>query len=134
MSPERLATFLAETRIAKLATLNADGSPNVVPVWFEWDGGVARVFTSRTSPKVKRIERDNRVTLSVEEGVGVPEAWVSIEGTATIETEGGLALARRLIDRYYDAARIAETWPSWEKMAAEWVVIAITPHRIRSDG
>ena len=133
MTSEAIDTFLRETRIAKLATLNADGSPNIVPVWFDWEGGVARVFTSKTSPKIRRIATDNRVALSVEEGVGAKERWVSIEGSASVEESGGLALARKLIDRYYSPERIAETWPSWEKMGDEWVVIAITPRRIRSE-
>lgn len=126
--------FLQQPRIAKLATLNADGSPNVVPVWYDWDGQVARVFTSRTSPKVKRIQRDPRVALAVEEGVGIPEAWVSIEGTATIEEEGGLELARKLADLYYTPEKVAEVWPSWEKNAANWVVLVITPRKIRAGG
>jgi PPOX class probable F420-dependent enzyme len=132
MTPEAADAFLRETRIAKLATLKADGSPTIVPVWFEWDGAVARVFTSPDSPKVGRIRRDPRVALSVEEGVGARERWVTIEGTATLAQEGGLALARRLIERYYDDGRIAETWPTWEASPAGWVVITITPSRIRS--
>jgi PPOX class probable F420-dependent enzyme len=132
MTPTEADAFLRDTRIAKLATLNADGGPNVVPVWFEWDGAVARVFTSRTSPKLRRIRRDPRVALSVEEPLGVAEAGVTIEGTAAIEDTGGLELARRLIERYYSPERVAETWPSWEAMAEQWVVIAITPSRIRS--
>jgi PPOX class probable F420-dependent enzyme len=124
--------FLQQTRIAKLATLNADGSPNVVPVWFEWDGETAALFTSRSSAKVRRIGRDPRVALSVEEGVGVPEAWVTIEGTAAIEELGGWDLAQRLAARYYSAERNRTVLPAWEKMAAEWVVVRITPARIRS--
>lgn len=134
MTSEERDAFLRETRIAKLATLNLDGSPNVVPVWYEWDGTTARVFTSRSSPKVKRIAADPRVALEVEEGVGVSEAWVSIEGTVEVVESGGLELARRLIDRYYTREKAAETWPSWESMADEWVVLAITPTRIRTGG
>ena len=126
--------YLREARIAKLATLNRDGSPNIVPVWYEWDGAMARVFTTRGSPKTKRIARDPRVALSVEEGVGLPEKWVTIEGTVSIEDGDALALARRLIERHYSAERIAETWPTWEAEAANWVLLAITPTRIRTEG
>lgn len=132
MSTEQRDAFLTETRIAKLATLNADGSPTVVPVWFEWDGTTAAVFTSRGSAKVKRMNRDPRVALSVEEGVGVPEAWVTIEGAATIEESGGWELAQRLAHRYYTPEKNATVLPDWEQMADEWVVIRITPARIRT--
>lgn len=124
--------FLRETRIAKLATLNSDGSPNIVPVWFEWDGETATIFTTRSTAKTRRIRRDPRVALSVEEAVGVPEAWVSIEGTASIEEAGGWELAEQLARRYYTAQQNETVLPEWEKMASEWVVIRITPTRIRS--
>lgn len=134
MDPDRRDAFLREARIAKLVTLRADGSPTVQPVWFEWDGTAATLFTARTSGKVKRIARDARVALSVEEPVGVNEAWVTIEGSATVEDQGALALARRLIDRYYSPERAAATWPSWEAAGDSWVVVRVTPVRIESEG
>jgi PPOX class probable F420-dependent enzyme len=132
MTEAQSDAFLRETRIAKLATLKNDGSPTIVPVWFEWDGTTAVVFTSRNSAKVGRIRRDPRVALSVEEPVAVPEAWVTLEGKATIEESGGIELARRLAPRYYGPERAASALESWEKMAADWVVLRITPARIRS--
>lgn len=132
MTEAQASAFLRETRIAKLATLNADGSPTVVPVWFEWDGRTAALFTYQKSPKLSRIRRDDRVALSVEEPMGAKEAWVTIEGTAAVEATGGIELARRLIVRYYDEQRVRAVLPGWEKMAAEWVVVRITPKRIRS--
>jgi PPOX class probable F420-dependent enzyme len=134
MEKAALDAFLSVPRIGKLVTLRPDGSPTVVPIWFDWDGATATIFTSRTSPKVRRITAEPRVALSVEEPVGVSEAWVTLEGTATIEQEGGLALARKLIDRYYTAERVAEVWPSWEESGDSWVVIRITPSRIESMG
>ena len=130
MTPAERDAFLRETRIGKLATLNADGSPTVVPIWFEWDGAEARIFTDRKSLKVARIRRDPRVALSVEEGVGVPERWVTIEGTAAIVEEGGMELARRLAQRYYSPERCAQALAGWEKMAESWVVLRITPRKI----
>ena len=132
MNRDARDAFLRETRIAKLATLLTDGSPTIVPVWFEWDGQTAAVFTSRASPKVARILAHPAVALSVEESVGVPEAWVTIEGTAAIEETGGMELARRLAQRYYAAERAAAAITEWEKLAHLWVVVRITPRRVRS--
>ncbi|MGH2607928.1 MAG: PPOX class F420-dependent oxidoreductase [Tepidiformaceae bacterium] len=132
MTPARRDHFLRETRIAKLATLQADGSPTVVPVWFDWDGDTAAVFTGRRYPKVRRIRRDPRVALSVEEGVGVPEAWVTIEGTASIEESGGYELAARLAERYYEEPRRSQALAEWARIRDDFVVIRISPTRIRS--
>lgn len=131
MTLEQRDAFLREPRIAKLVTLYADGSPTVVPVWFEWDGELARLFTLDTSEKVRRIRRDPRVCLSVEEPTGVAEAWVTIEGTAAIE-DGGFVLAQRLAPRYYPPEQATAALDDWAKQADHWVSVAITPRRIRS--
>lgn len=125
-------TFLSETRIAKLVTLYPDGSPTVVPIWYEWDGEHAWMFTARDSEKVARIRADPRVCLSVEDPVGAPEAWVTIEGTASIEEHGGIELARRLARRYYDPEKAERTLQEWERVADRWIVLKLTPTRIRS--
>ncbi|HEY4668399.1 MAG TPA: PPOX class F420-dependent oxidoreductase [Tepidiformaceae bacterium] len=132
MSRGQVDEYLRAPRIAKLVTLYPDGSPTVVPVWYEWDGQEARIFTGRGSAKVERIQNDNRVALSVEEPTGNPEAWVVIEGTASIEQEGGFDLARRLAPQYYSRERADAALEQWGRMADEWVVIRVTPKRIRS--
>ena len=134
MPPAQRDAFLRETRIATLVSLHADGAPTAAPVWFEWDGAEARLFTSRRSPKIARLRADARVSLTVAEPVGGAEAWVTIEGTATVEDEGGMDLARRLASRYYTPDRAAAALASWERMADEWVVVRITPTRIVSMG
>jgi PPOX class probable F420-dependent enzyme len=124
--------FLREPRIATLSMLTASGAPAAVPIWYEWDGERARMFTSGGSAKVARIRRDGRVCLTVAEPTGVPEAWVSVEGMARIEEGSGFALAERLAPRYYAPEHAAETLASWEHSAADWVTLVIEPIRIRS--
>jgi PPOX class probable F420-dependent enzyme len=134
MSPDEVETFLRETRIGKLAYLHADGMPTIVPIWFEWDGKVARIFTSRTSRKARRLAEEPRVALSVEEPVGVHERWVTIEGTVSITDDGTVGLIERLTRRYYAPAKAEETIKAWTANAGMWVTLTVTPVRIRSVG
>lgn len=132
MTAEQRDAFLREARIAMLISLYADGSPTAVPVWFEWDGERARLFTSRNSEKVRRLRADPRVCLTVAESVGAPEAWVSIEGTAAILETGGMELAQRLAPRYYPPDKAQKALQEWGAQASQWVVVEIAPRRIRS--
>jgi PPOX class probable F420-dependent enzyme len=132
MSPRQLDAFLRETRIAMFSTIGDDGAPTTVPVWFEWDGTVARIFTGRTAGKVSRIERDPRVCLTVAEGVGTPEAWVSIEGTAAVEQGSAAELAARLARRYYPPERAEAAIARWIAMGDRLAVVSIRPSRIKS--
>jgi PPOX class probable F420-dependent enzyme len=131
MTTEQRDAFLREARIATFISLYADGAPAAVPVWFEWDGGRARLFTGRRSEKIRRLQANPRVALSVAEPVGVPEAWVTIEGTAAV-LDGGWALAQRLAPRYYSADRAAQALAEWSTTPEQWVIVEITPRRIRS--
>lgn len=132
MTATEYEAFLAEPRIAKLATLRPDGWPTIVPVWFEWADGRARVFTSVGTGKLRRIEADQRVSLSVEEPVGVAEAWVNIEGSAEVKEQGGIELATRLADRYYEPEQAKQAVAKWSQFADNLRVIEITPRRIIS--
>ena len=124
--------FLRQSRIAMLTTIDLDGVPTSQPVWFDWDGAVARVFTSRGSAKIERISVNPRVCLAVAEPVGIPEAWVSIEGTAAVDAAGGWPLAQLLTPRYYAADQARKALADWGARPEQWVALVITPKRIRS--
>jgi PPOX class probable F420-dependent enzyme len=133
MTSAQADTFLRETRIASFTTLTKFGRPVTTPVWFEWDGKVARVFSERGAAKVRRIDANAAVALTVYDGVGVPEAWVSLEGTATVLEEDATGLITRLAKRYYPAARAETVLKQWLVGGGDpFAVIAITPERIRS--
>ena len=77
------------TLTGKLATAKKDGSPHVVPIWFtvddnDSDNGDIVFTTNSTSVKAKNIQRDNRISICVDDQVP-PFSFVSVEGTAKIQ-------------------------------------------------
>lgn len=126
--------FLNEPRIAVLSTISAEGSPISIPIWFEWDGDHARVFTGIGSPKMRRIEANPVASLLVANPTGEPEAWVLIEGEITIEEDGAFDLAERLALRYWGLSDPlhAETVDEWRAGASTLRVLELVPTRIRS--
>ena len=131
MTKAQRDTFLRETRIATLVTLNEDGSPNALPLWYEWDGERLRMFSQSETGKLCRLERDPRACVSVADPVGALEAWVTVEGTVEMKEEGGRELALRLAERYYSLDRAERTIRAWSKLEG-WVLLELTPSRIRS--
>ncbi|MXZ59994.1 MAG: PPOX class F420-dependent oxidoreductase [Acidobacteria bacterium] len=63
LSPE-VREFLATRCYVHLATLMADGSPQVSPVWAETDGDLIVVNSAAGRVKDRNIKRDARVALS----------------------------------------------------------------------
>ena len=134
MNDEARERFLAEPRYGILNTLRSDGLPIGVPVWFDWDGQVVRMFTSALSPKIKRIQRDSRASLLVVNHPTEEEAWVSFDGPVSIHEEGGFELAETLASRYWDLSDPGrqETLELWRKAAAAMRLLELRPARIRS--
>ena len=131
MTKAQRDAFLRETRIATLVTLNQDGSPNALPLWYDWDGERLRMFSQPGTGKLRRLERDPRACVSVADPVGALEAWITVEGTVEMKDEGGRELALRLAERYYAPDRAERTIRAWSKLEG-WVLLELTPSRFRS--
>ena len=87
MTPEKLTEFLAGPRIAVLATINADGTPALNPVWYSYEDGRFFVIVPTKSYYGKNIARDPRITICVQDE-NPPYRAVVAKGTAVIEAEG----------------------------------------------
>ena len=74
MTDAELESFLAKAQTITIVSLNKDGTPHPMPMWFGVEPGGAVVMTTFTkSQKILNIARDPRVSLLVEAGGGVYE-------------------------------------------------------------
>jgi hypothetical protein len=104
-----------------------------VPVWFEWTGEQAKVFSTASAPKVASLREDPAAHLLVANEVGEREAWVSITADVQIGDVDGPWI-EQLAGRYWDlddAGRRGEL----DEMLADldsFVLLTLTPTRVRS--
>lgn len=72
MTDSELATYLAKAQTIIISSINKDGTPHPMPMWFgvEPDGSIV-MTTFTKSQKIVNIERDPRVSLLVESGGAV---------------------------------------------------------------
>jgi len=77
---QTVKTFLDREWLATLATVNAKNEPRAVPVFFTYDDGKMYVQTDRTSVKVRNLQKNCHVAVTVYCG----EEAVVINGTARI--------------------------------------------------
>ncbi len=135
MTDAERETFLRPPRLGMLATLRRDGSPVAVPIWFEWDGSAARMFTNVDSAKVNRLKRDPRASLLVANSLGEKETWVAFDGRVAIKSDGGYELAEKLAKRYWGDLSQPErkrTMDEWRELANTWQVLELVPEAIRT--
>ena len=101
--PEPIRAFLAEPRVASIATLNPDGSPQQAVVWYALDGESLMINSRRGRRWPQNLARDGRISVAVHEGTKRSH-WVGVKGYAELLHEGNEALAdiQALAGRYGD--------------------------------
>jgi PPOX class probable F420-dependent enzyme len=92
MLPESAKAIVRSGRLAHLATINPDGSPQVTLAWVGLDGEDLLIATMPDQRKIKNMRRDPRVAVSIETPDKDPasglDQYLVIYGNATV-TEGG---------------------------------------------
>ena len=86
--------------LAHLATLMADGSPHVTPVWFDVNEGKIRVNAVRGRVKARNMLRDARVCLSIADP-GDANRYIHIRGRVIHVTEDGAVAHNNALTRKY---------------------------------
>jgi nitroimidazol reductase NimA-like FMN-containing flavoprotein (pyridoxamine 5'-phosphate oxidase superfamily) len=72
--------MFASLPAAAVATLNPDGSPHVVPLWFVWPEDALYVSTRREGRTWANASADPRVALTVDLG----RSWVELAGIQVV--------------------------------------------------
>ena len=68
MTAQEVAAFLAGSRKVQLATINRDGTPHLVAMYYVMIDGQITFWTYRSSQKARNLARDPRVACLVETG------------------------------------------------------------------
>ena len=104
--PEKFRDLFDKKSFAHVATVGADGSPQVTPVWVDFDGTHVRFNTAKGRVKVKNLESNPRVALSIQDPEN-PYRYVQVRGRIAETTEKGAdahidALAKKYLgqDKY----------------------------------
>ncbi|MDR7545563.1 MAG: pyridoxamine 5'-phosphate oxidase family protein [Armatimonadota bacterium] len=94
LTEAELNAFLAQPWNGRLATVTPEGTPYVVPVWYEYDpaGRVFYVVARERSAYIEHIRHNPAVAFHVADDVHLEHTRVLVEGTAEI-LEGPVAPA-----------------------------------------
>jgi PPOX class probable F420-dependent enzyme len=93
LAPEKKA-------LAYLALILGDGTPQVTPVWFDWDGTHIIVNTARGRVKDKVMSKMPKVALAIADP-GDPYRYLQIRGRVVEATEaGGYEMICKLNEKY----------------------------------
>jgi PPOX class probable F420-dependent enzyme len=104
--PEKYRDLFTKKAFAHVATVGANGAPQVTPVWVDYDGTHVRFGTARGRVKDKNLQRNPRVALSIQDPEN-PYRYIQVRGRVVEMSEKGAddhidALTRKYLgqDKY----------------------------------
>jgi PPOX class probable F420-dependent enzyme len=100
--PTEVAKLIEGRNFAHIATVNADGSPHVTPVWIGLEDGKIVTTTAEGRVWPENLKRDNRVAISIHDQEN-PYSSARVHGTTKIEPDAELAYSNKAAQKYMDA-------------------------------
>lgn len=98
--PDGYEDLLTRPLFGHLATVRPDGDPAVTPMWFAWDGEVLRFTHTTRRAKLRNIEHNPHVSLSVNDPEQ-PYRYLQARGTVEgVEPDPTGAFYVELANRY----------------------------------
>lgn len=73
LSREEFEEFMAGDALARVACLKPDGSPYVVPIWYQWDGESLWFVGRERSEWCRLMQDDPRVAVTIDKEHGQPD-------------------------------------------------------------
>lgn len=127
--PSSHADLFKKPAFANLATMNRDGSPQVTPVWVDYDGKHVLINTARGRLKDRNLQREPRVALSIADPDN-PYRYLGIQGRVTEMTESGAdAHIDRMAKKYLNKDKYPNRTPGEVRVLAK-----ITPEKVHTMG
>lgn len=133
LADPRVQQYLATKEVVVLATVQPNGAPLAMPMWFLHDATTLTMISVDGLQKVKNLQRDPRVSVVAESGTRGDICGVAVQGR--VEFLPDSAERRRLVDRFHakydpDLARLWKGHP----MPPNRVMFRIVLDQVRSWG
>ena len=116
---------LLDAPVASLATLSADGRPQVTAVWFLHEDGALRISLNTARQKVRNLRRNPACTLFVLD-VANPLRYLEIRGDAEIAPDDEYEFAGRLGAKYNADVR------SFDPPGQTRVAVTVVPTKVNA--
>jgi PPOX class probable F420-dependent enzyme len=134
MTDAEIQAFLQEERTLQVATIDHDGYPHLVAMWYALFNGQIAFWTYAKSQKAVNLRRDPRLTCLAETGERYEELrGVQIKGQATIyDDRETVQRFGELIWERYTGPLTENTRPMIIAQAAKRIAVVVEPVKITS--
>ena len=135
MTDNEIGAFLEQQRSLQVASINKDGTPHLVTMWYGFIDGNIVFWTYAKSQKVANLRRDARISCLVEAGLKYEELkGVSITGRGELSDDPDyvLQVGAAVLPRYNMVEIDDGVREVLQRMGAKRVAITIHPSKVVS--
>ncbi len=127
--PENFVDLFSRRAFAHLATVMPDGSPQVTPVWIDFDGTHIQVNSAKGRVKDRNMRANPKVALSIVDPEN-PYRYIQVRGRVSRISESGAdEHIDKLARKYLNVASYPHRTPGEVR-----VIYHITPERVNTMG
>ncbi len=124
---DEVRAFLQKPLLARMSTIDRDGYPHTVPVWFGLDGDDVMVIATRDTRKVGHIALNPKGALVVGGDFGDGAGYL-LKGEFTVEEDPGLRWMKALTYHYEDEEQAAADVAAWSDL--DMIVIRLRVRKV----
>jgi len=127
MTEQESDLFLSKGRIVRVSSIESDGKPHIIPIWYVYESGKFYLSTGPRSRKVQNIRANSEVAYCVDVGEAFYDLKAVVgKGTAKILTDKKFndEIGKKILMKYLGDLNN----PAAKQLAnMEHIVIEITP-------
>ena len=126
---DSIRTFLETPRIAYLSTIDLQGFPHTVPIWFAADGDDLISSATHSRVRVKHIQSNAKAAIAVGGNTG-DDAGYLFKGDIRIEADVTHVLLTQIIQRYMPEEGVKAFLA--RAQTEERIILRLTPTKVVS--
>ena len=100
--------FIKSQKILRLATIDPQGNPHIVPVWYDYINGKFYIGTNTRTKKAKNVKKNPKVSFLIDVGIKSPNIFgIMGIGIAKIIVENKRVqrVAKKILLRYFKSLK-----------------------------
>lgn len=130
LTRDEIDSLIEKSKIARISSINKDGTIHSVPVWYYYEDGNIVVATPKKSRRAGNIQRNNNVTILIDE-FGAHTKGIIFYGKASIDEGDMDQTALKIFSRYMSKEEAKGYWKGLSELT-EWVKVTVEPVHIAS--
>lgn len=125
---DEVRQFLQQPRIARLSTIDANGYPHTVPLWFDLDGDDIIIISDRNTRKIDQIAVNPKGNIQIG-GDTNDSAGYTFKGKLTVEPDPNYRWLVQVTRRYESGEQAEKDIELW-RTTLDMVVIRLNVERV----